>query len=116
MPGGRRRAALLCYPPPIVLAFVPILVEDASNRAVSAARPASSSTPLRAAALLSALGGGDVGVAGVESLDEAVEAEPAEVVERCFATLKNWSGLATRSEKSKILGYRGGVVLASILI
>jgi transposase len=37
------------------------------------------------------------------------------VVERCFNTLKNWRGLATRYDK-KVLVYRGGVVLASILM
>ena len=37
------------------------------------------------------------------------------VVERCFNTLKNWRGLATRYDK-KVLVYRGGIVLASILM
>ena len=37
------------------------------------------------------------------------------LVERCFNTLKNWRGLATRYDKT-VLVYRGGVVLASILM
>lgn len=37
------------------------------------------------------------------------------VLERCFNTLKNWRGLATRYDK-KVLVYRGGVVLASMLM
>jgi len=37
------------------------------------------------------------------------------VVERCFNTLKQWRGLATRYDK-KVLVYRGGVVLAAILM
>jgi putative transposase len=37
------------------------------------------------------------------------------VVERCFNTLKNWRGIATRYDK-KVLVYRGGVVLAAIVM
>jgi hypothetical protein len=37
------------------------------------------------------------------------------VVERCLNTLKNGRGIATRYDK-KVLVYRGGVVLAAILI
>ena len=37
------------------------------------------------------------------------------VVERSFCRLKNWRGLATRYDKH-VLIYRGGVVLASILL
>ncbi len=37
------------------------------------------------------------------------------VVERSFNRLKNWRGLATRYDKH-VLVYRGGVVLASILL
>ena len=45
---------------------------------------------------------------------EAVAYRNSNVVERAFDTLKNWRGLATRYDK-KVLVYRGGVVLASIL-
>jgi transposase len=37
------------------------------------------------------------------------------VVEHAFNHLKNWSGLATRYDKHALL-YRGGVVVASILL
>jgi putative transposase len=37
------------------------------------------------------------------------------VVERSFNTLKNWRGLATRYDKLAVI-YRGGAVLAAILI
>jgi transposase len=37
------------------------------------------------------------------------------VVERAFNHLKNWRGLATRYDKHALV-YRGGVVLASILL
>ena len=37
------------------------------------------------------------------------------VVERCFNRLKNWRGLATRYDKHA-LTFRGGLVLASILL
>lgn len=37
------------------------------------------------------------------------------VIERAFNTLKNWRGLATRYDKYAIT-YRGGVVLASIVL
>jgi transposase len=37
------------------------------------------------------------------------------VVERAFNQLKNWRGLATRYDKHALV-YRGGVVLASILL
>jgi transposase len=37
------------------------------------------------------------------------------VVERSFSVFKNWRGLATRYDKLAIT-YRGGVVLASIVI
>jgi transposase len=37
------------------------------------------------------------------------------VVERCFNKLKNWRGLATRYDKHALV-FRGGVVLAAILL
>lgn len=37
------------------------------------------------------------------------------VVERAFNQLKNWRGLATRYDKHALI-YRGGIVLASILL
>ena len=37
------------------------------------------------------------------------------VIERAFNQLKNWRGIATRYDKHA-LAYRGGVVLASILL
>ncbi len=37
------------------------------------------------------------------------------VVERCFNRLKSWRGLATRYDKHALV-FRGGVVLASILL
>ncbi len=37
------------------------------------------------------------------------------VVERAFNRLKNWRGLATRYDKH-VLNYRGGMVLASIIL
>ena len=37
------------------------------------------------------------------------------VVERAFNKLKNWRGLATRYDKHALI-YRGGVVLASIVL
>jgi transposase len=37
------------------------------------------------------------------------------VVERAFNQLKNWRGIATRYDKHALI-YRGGVVLASILL
>ena len=37
------------------------------------------------------------------------------VVERAFNRLKNWRGIATRYDKHALI-YRGGVVLASILL
>jgi transposase len=37
------------------------------------------------------------------------------VVERCFNQLKNWRGLATRYDKHALV-FRGGVVLAAILL
>jgi transposase len=37
------------------------------------------------------------------------------VVERCFNRLKQWRGVATRYDK-KAVNYRGGVVLASVII
>jgi transposase len=37
------------------------------------------------------------------------------VVERCFNTIKNWRGLATRYDKHAIV-YRGGMFLAAIVM
>ena len=37
------------------------------------------------------------------------------VVERAFNKLKNWRGLATRYDKHALI-YRGGMVLASIIL
>ena len=37
------------------------------------------------------------------------------VVERCFNKLKQWRGIATRYDK-KAVNYRGGVVLASVIL
>ncbi len=37
------------------------------------------------------------------------------VVERCFNRLKAWRGLATRYDKHALI-YRGGLVLAAILL
>ena len=37
------------------------------------------------------------------------------VVERAFNKLKNWRGLATRYDKHALM-YRGGMVLASIVL
>jgi transposase len=37
------------------------------------------------------------------------------VIERAFNQLKNWRGIATRYDKHALI-YRGGVVLASILL
>jgi len=37
------------------------------------------------------------------------------VVERAFATIKNWRGLASRYDKHALI-FRGGVVLAAILM
>jgi transposase len=37
------------------------------------------------------------------------------VTERAFNQLKNWRGIATRFDKHALV-YRGGVVLASILL
>ena len=37
------------------------------------------------------------------------------IVERCFSRLKQWRGVATRYDK-KAVNYRGGIVLASLII
>jgi transposase len=56
------------------------------------------------------------GSKGGRSLDfDARDYKNRNVVERAFNTLKNWRGLATRHDKHALI-YRGGVVLASILM
>jgi len=46
---------------------------------------------------------------------DATDYKNRNVVERAFNHLKNWRGLATRYDKHALV-YRGGVVLASILL
>lgn len=56
------------------------------------------------------------GSAGGRPVDFDAEAyKGRNVVERGFNRIKNWRGLATRYDKHAVI-YRGGVVLASILI
>jgi len=46
---------------------------------------------------------------------DAEDYKSRNVVERTFNNIKNWRGLATRYDKYAIT-YRGGVVLASIVL
>jgi transposase len=46
---------------------------------------------------------------------DAADYKNRNVVERAFNKLKNWRGLATRYDKHALV-YRGGVVLASIVL
>jgi len=56
------------------------------------------------------------GSAGGRPVDFDVEDyKGRNVVERAFNTLKNWRGLATRYDKHALI-YRGGIVLASIVL
>jgi len=56
------------------------------------------------------------GSAGGRPLDFDIEDyKNRNVVERAFNRLKNWRGVATRYDKHALI-YRGGVVLASILL
>jgi transposase len=56
------------------------------------------------------------GSAGGRPLDfDAQDYKNRNVVERAFNKLKNWRGLATRYDKYA-LTYRGGVVLAAIVL
>lgn len=56
------------------------------------------------------------GSAGGRPVDFDAEAyKGRNVVERGFNRIKNWRGLATRYDKHAVI-YRGGVVLASILV
>ena len=56
------------------------------------------------------------GSAGGRPLDfDAEDYKNRNVVERAFNKLKNWRGLATRYDKHALV-YRGGMVLASIVL
>ena len=56
------------------------------------------------------------GRAGGRPLDfDAEDYKNRNVVERAFNKLKNWRGIATRYDKHAIV-YRGGLVLASIVL
>jgi transposase len=56
------------------------------------------------------------GSRGGRPLDfDAEEYRNRNVVERAFNKLKSWRGIATRYDKHALI-YRGGVVLASILL
>ena len=56
------------------------------------------------------------GSAGGRPLDfDAEDYKNRNVVERAFNKLKNWRGIATRYDKHALV-YRGGVVLASIVL
>jgi transposase len=46
---------------------------------------------------------------------DAADYKNRNVVERAFNHIKNWRGLATRYDKHALV-YRGGIVLASILL
>ena len=56
------------------------------------------------------------GSRGVRPLDfDAEDYKNRNVVERAFNKLRNWRGLATRNDKHALV-YRGGMVLASIVL
>ena len=56
------------------------------------------------------------GTSGGRPVDfDAEDYKNRNVVERAFNKLKNWRGLATRYDKHALM-YRGGMVLASIVL